>query len=188
MKEAGTTTYAGLKAAGKPTRYEGSVKNVGEYKLDPKTGMGDGFITECHNVQMIEVEVNTDTGAVRVLRGVTAVDAGTIINPQAFEGQLEGGMDQGVGYALREEYIHGKTKDFVSFKFPTIRDTFDIEVITRETPRFNGPLGATGVGEMTMTSTTAAVTNAIYNACGARIYNLPATPDKVKAAMSAARK
>ena len=73
-----------------------------------------------------------------------AVDAGTIINPQAFEGQLEGGMDQGVGYALREEYVIGKTTDYVSFKFPTIRDTFDIEMITRQTPRSNGPLGATG--------------------------------------------
>jgi aldehyde oxidoreductase len=116
------------------------------------------------------------------------VDAGTIINPQALEGQLEGGMDQGVGYALREEYIIGKSKDYVSFKFPTIRDYFESEIITQETPRINGPLGATGIGEMTMVSTAPAVTNAIYNACGARVYNLPATPDKVKAALSYAKK
>jgi len=113
-----------------------------------------------------------------------AVDAGTILNPQAFEGQLEGGMDQGVGYALREEYVLGKTKDYVSFKFSTIRDIFDVEIITRETPRSNGPLGATGIGEMTMISTAPAIANAIYNACGARVYNLPATPDKVKAALT----
>jgi len=188
MREAGTTTYARLKAAGKPTRYEGSVKNVGEYKLDPKTGMGDGFITEVHNIQMAKVEVNTETGAVRVLKVVSAVDAGTIINPQAFDGQLYSGIDQGVGFALREEYVHGKTRDFVTFKFPTIRDMCDMEIITRETPREKGPLGATGIGEMTMISTAPAITNAIYDACGARIYNLPATPDKVKAALSAARK
>jgi aldehyde oxidoreductase len=130
------------------------------------------------------VEVDTKTGATKVLKMTVAVDAGTIINPQAFQGQLEGGMDQGVGYALREEYVLGKTKDYVSIKFPTIRDIFDIETITVQTPRSNGPLGATGVGEMTMISTAPAVTNAIYNACGARIYSLPATPDKVKAALA----
>ena len=113
-----------------------------------------------------------------------AVDPGTIINPQALEGQLEGGMDQGVGYALREEYVIGKMTDYVSFKFPTIKDIFDVEMITLQTPRYNGPLGATGVGEMTMVSTAPAVANAIYNACGARIYSLPATPDKVKAALA----
>ncbi len=108
--------------------------------------------------------------------------------PKALEGQLEGGMDQGVGFALREEYILGKTKDYVSFKFPTIKDSFETEIMTRETPRLHGPLGATGIGEMTMVSTAPAVTNAIYNACGARIYRLPATPEKVKAALSATRK
>ncbi len=133
---------------------------------------------------MAEVEVNTETGATRVLKMTVAVDAGTIINPQAFEGQLEGGMDQGVGFALREEYVQGKTTDYVSFKFPTIRDMFESEIITRQTPRVNGPLGATGVGEMTMVSTAPAVTNAIYNACGARIHALPATPEKVKAALA----
>ena len=61
---------------------------------------------------------------------------------------------------------------------------FESEIITRQTPRVNGPLGATGVGEMTMVSTAPAVTNAIYNACGARIHALPATPEKVKAALA----
>ena len=97
-------------------------------------------------------------------------------------------MDQGVGFTLREEYILGKTKDYVSFKFPTIKDSFESEIMTRETPRLHGSLGATGIGEMTMVSTAPAVTNAIYNACGARIYRLPATPEKVKAALSAAWK
>jgi aldehyde oxidoreductase len=188
MKTAETNTYAGLKEKGQPTRFEGSTKNQGKFGLDPKTGEGDSLVSECHNIQMAELEVDTDTGAVRVLKMTVAVDAGTIINPQAVEGQLEGGMDQGVGYALREEYIHGKTKDFVTFKFPTIRDVFDSEIIIRQTPRANGPLGATGVGEMTMVSTAPAVTNAIYNACGVRIYSLPANPEKVKAALAAGGK
>ena len=132
--------------------------------------------------------MDTDTGFVRVLKMTAGIDAGTIINPQSLEGQLEGGMDQGVGFALREEYIAGKTKDYVTFKFPTIRDAFEIEIVKRETPRTYGPLGATGIGEMTMISTAPAVTNAIYNACGVRICHLPATPEKVKAALSAIRK
>jgi aldehyde oxidoreductase len=186
MKEAGTDTHAGLKKAGKPTRYMGSKRAAGEEgPLDPKTGQGPSFESRVHAIQMAEVEVNTDTGEVRVLKMTTAVDAGKVINPQNLEGQLEGGMDQGVGFALREEYIHGKTKDWVTFKFPTMKTAFDMDIITRETPRTRGPLGATGVGEMTMVPTAPAVTNAIYDACGVRIYNLPATPEKVRAALAA---
>jgi len=188
MKEAGAKNYAEMKAAGKPTRYDGFVKNPGTAGIDKITGLGTPFLSDCHNIQIAEVEVDTETGAVHVLKMTAGIDAGTVINQQAIEGQLEGGMDQGVGFALREEYIVGKTRDYITFKFPTIRDSFEIEIITRETPRLYGPLGATGVGEMTMTSTAPAVTNAIYNACGARIYNLPATPDKVKAALSTGKK
>lgn len=92
-------------------------------------------------------------------------------------------MDQGVGYALREEYIHGKTNDYVTYKFPTIMDSFDMEIVIQETPRLKGPLGATGVGEMTMVPTAPAVTNAIKDACGIRIYDLPATPNKISNAL-----
>jgi aldehyde oxidoreductase len=184
-KEAGARTYAAIAKAGKPTRHDGNQKNPGPAGLDPKTGQGNAQITECHNIQMAEIEVNTETGAAKVLRMTVCVDGGTVINPQAFEGQLEGGMDQGVGYALREEYTLGKEKDYVQFKFPTVRDMFDIEMITLQTPRSNGPLGATGVGEMTMVSTAPAVINAIYSACGARVFDLPATPARIKAALAA---
>jgi aldehyde oxidoreductase len=112
------------------------------------------------------------------------VDAGTVINPQNLEGQAEGGMDQGVGYALREEFNIGKTKDYITFKFPTMGTAFDMDILTLETPRKEGPLGATGIGEMTMTSTAPAVINAIYNACGVRVHDLPATPDKIKAGLA----
>lgn len=187
FEEAGSKTFAGLVQSGKPTRYEGTRTIKGKYMLDFKTGQGESFVSECHNIQMAEVEVDTESGAVRVIKMTSMVDAGRIINPQNLEGQVEGGMDQGVGYALREEYILGRTKDYVTFKFPTIGTSFDMEILTVETPRRDGPLGATGIGEMTMVSTAPAVINAIYNACGARIFDLPATPDKVNAALAAAK-
>ena len=187
MDEAGSKTFKGLKAAGKATRYEGYRSTGGSPRTDPKTGQGDSFITDVQNIQMAEVEVNTETGETTVVKMTTVVDAGPIINPQSLEGQLEGGMDQGVGWALREEYIPGKSKDWVTFKFPTINNAFAVEIHARETPRVGGPMGATGIGEMTMVSTAPAVTNAIKNACGVRIYNLPATPEKVKAALAGAK-
>ena len=135
MKEVGAKTYAEMKQAGKPTRYEGSFKNNIPAGLDPKTGR---VILSSQTVTIfrwLKVEVDTETGAVRVLKMTSAVEPGTIINSQALEGQMEGGMDQGVGFSLREEYILGKTKDYISFKFPTIKDSFDSTIITRETPR-----------------------------------------------------
>jgi aldehyde oxidoreductase len=186
IKEAGTNTYTGLQQAGKPVRYEGKKTVAGSSDFDPKTGQADSYESQVHNIQMAEVEVNTETGEVSVIKMTTAIDSGPIINPQNLQGQLEGGMDQGIGYALREEFIPGKTKDWLSFKFPTIENSFDVEIITRETPRLNGTMGATGVGEMTMVSTAPAVINAINNACGIRIYDLPAIPEKIKAALAQA--
>jgi len=185
MDEAGSKTYAGLKKAGKLVRYEGAKQVAGSGRLDPKTGQGSTFDSQVHNIQMAEVEVNTGTGEAKVLKMTTAVDAGPIIHPQNLEGQLEGGMDQGIGYALREEYVPGKTKDWITFKFPTIENSFEVEFIKRETPRLRGTLGSTGIGEMTMVSTAPAVTNAIYDACGARIFHLPATPEKIRSALQA---
>lgn len=93
----------------------------------------------------------------------------------------------GVGLALREEYVPGKTKDWVTFKYPTMKTAFDMDVIICETPRKRGSNGAVGVGEMTLVPTAPAVLNAIEDAVGVRIYDLPATPDKVKAALAAMR-
>jgi aldehyde oxidoreductase len=182
--EANAVTHEQLRAAGKPTRYMGTKKNEDAGPLDPKTGQGPSFESQVHAVQLAEVEVNTNTGDVRVIKMTTAVDAGRVINPKNLEGQLEGGMDMGVGFALREKYVDGQTKDWVSFKFPTISHSFEMETIIRETPRIKGPLGATGVGEMTMVPTAPAIMNAIANACGARVRHLPATPDKVLAALA----
>jgi aldehyde oxidoreductase len=186
MAEAGATTYEQLRAAGKPTRYMGTKKNPDGGPLDPATGQGPSFESQVHSIQMAEVEVNTGTGEVKVIKVTTAVDAGPLINPQNLEGQLEGGVDMGVGFALREEYVAGHTKDWITFRFPAITTACEMEHIFRQTPRVKGTLGATGVGEMTMVPTAPAVTNAIANACGARVRHLPATPKKVLAALGKA--
>lgn len=179
--------YQALKDAGKPTRYIG-VKTMRESgPLDPQTGQGPSFESQVHAIQLAEIEVNTETGVVQVRKMTSTVDAGTLINKKNLEGQLEGGMDQGVGFALREEYIAGKTKDWVTFKFPTTSTAFDMEIIIQETPRVNGTLGATGVGEMTMVPTTPAIINAIHDACGIWITDLPATPGKIRAALNGSR-
>ncbi|MGD8563619.1 MAG: molybdopterin-dependent oxidoreductase [Desulfarculaceae bacterium] len=183
MEQTGARTSEELEAADKPRRYLGRKKVEDAGPLDPETGQGPSFESEVHAIQMAEVEVDLDSGEVRVIKMTTAVDAGPVINPQALTGQLEGGMDMGVGFALREEYIAGQTKDWVTFKFPTMRTAFPMEVIVRETPRINGTLGCTGVGEMCMVPTAPAVLNAINNAAGARICNLPATPQKIKEAL-----
>jgi aldehyde oxidoreductase len=187
MQETGAKTSEQLEAAGRPKRYLGRKKNEDAGPLDPKTGQGPSFESQVHAVQLVELEVDTESGNVKILRMTTAVDAGPVINPLNLSGQLEGGMDMGVGFALREEYVAGKTKDWKTFKFPSILDTFDMEIIVRETPRPKGPLGATGVGEMCMVPTAPAVVNAIKNATGVWICDLPASPDKIKAALAAVR-
>jgi aldehyde oxidoreductase len=184
MKEAGAKTYQDMIKAGKPTRYLGS-HSLSHKGLDPETGQGEYFVSRCHGVQMAEVEVNVETGEVRVLKMTSVVDAGTLINPLVVVCQIEGGMDMGAGMALREEYVHGKTTDWVTYKYPTMKDAFEKETILLETPRKNGTLGATGVGEFTLMPTTPAILNAIDNAIGVRIYDLPATPGKILKALKA---
>jgi aldehyde oxidoreductase len=187
MRETGAKTGPELEAAGRPKRYVGRKKNEDAGPLDAKTGQGPSFESQVHAVQMVELEVDTDTGKVKILKMTTAVDAGPVINPLNLTGQLEGGMDMGVGLALREEYVAGRTKDWVTFKFPTIRDSFEMQTIIRETPRPKGPFKSTGVGEMCLVPTAPAVVNAIRNAIGVWVTDLPATPDKIKAALAAAR-
>ena len=183
MEETGAKTGPELEAAGKPVRYLGNKKNEEQGPLDPETGQGPSFESQVHAVQMAEVEVDSETGEVKVLKVTTAVDAGPVINPNNLTGQLEGGADMGIGLALREKYVAGETKDWRTFKFPTISTACEQEVIIQETPRPKGPMGCTGVGEMCLVPTAPAVINGIKNATGVFITDLPATPDKVLAAL-----
>jgi aldehyde oxidoreductase len=174
LEEVGARTQASLLAAGRPTRYVGRRTTLETAPLDRQTGQGPSFEVQVFSIQLAEVDVDTETGEVKVVRITSAADPGLVIHPKNVEGQLEGGMDMGAGFALREQFIAGKTKDWISFKFPTMRTAFDMDVIIRETPRNLGTLGSVGVGEMAMVSTAPAIVNAIRNACGAMIFELPA--------------
>ncbi len=179
MAEIGATSYDELVAAGKPTRFLGSRISETTF-LDTKTGQGTPFESRVHGAQMAEVEVDTETGVVKIHKITAVVDPGTIINPMIVEGQIEGGVDMGAGMALREHYVHGQTRDWVTLKFPTMRTAFDIDVILLQTPRKRGTLGAVGVGEFVLLPTAAATITAIQNATGgSRICDLPATPERV---------
>lgn len=186
MAEVGAKTAEDLKKADKPVRYIGRKKAMDAGPLDPETGQGPSFDSQVHAIQLAEVEVDTETGATRVLKMTTACDAGVLINPQNVEGQLHGGMDMGAGFALREKYVAGQTKDWTSFQYPSMKTAFDMETVLLQTPRKRGPNGVIGVGEMTMVPTAPAVIKALQDACGVWITDLPAVPEKVKAALGTA--
>ena len=186
MLETGAKTREGLEKAGKPVRYMG-INTMAHTGMDLKTGQGKVWDAYCHGVQMAEVDVNTQTGEVKVVKMTAVVDPGRIINPLAVTCQIEGGMDMGAGMALREEYVHGETKDWNTYKFPRATSAFEMETILLESPRDNGPLGAIGVGEFTLVPTHPAIINAIENAIGVRLCSMPATPERIIAALKAAK-
>ena len=140
------------------------------------------FVSGAH---LAEVEVNIETGQVRVLRIVAAHDVGRAINPQGVQGQIEGAVLMSMGAALMEEYLPGVTTGLNDYYLPTIRCTPEIEVLPVEVPSRWGPLGAKGLGEAATLPTAPAIVNAIYHASGARLRELPATPERVLAAIRA---
>lgn len=175
---------------------EGGQIVIGEGWYDPPTKLVDkdtykGNISAAYGfgAQMAEVEVDIETGRVRVLRLVCANDVGRAINPMAVEGQMEGGAQMGLGYALTEEVIVKEGRvlnpDFLDYRLFTSADMPEIESIIIETDDPMGPFGAKGVGEMGGTPTAAAIANAIYNAVGVRLTQLPMTPERVLQALEA---
>jgi CO/xanthine dehydrogenase Mo-binding subunit len=132
---------------------------------------------------LAEVEVDTMTGAVRVARLVCIPDAGRVINPLTFEGQIEGAAVQGLGYAVMEEARIEEgvltTPNFSTYLIPTVKDVPEIEVIAVESHEDTGPFGAKGVGEIGLVPIAPAILNAIHDATGTRLYEIPATPERV---------
>ena len=182
MDENRVKTYNEMKAKGLPTLYKAINKPVTS-RPDPKTGQGVPWETYSFGIQMAEVSVEIKTGKVDVLKITSVHDLGTVINIQNVEGQLHGGIYMGLGYALMEEFVYTKTDSFAKFKVPRAKDMPEMEIITLNIPRKKGPFGASGTAEYADVPTAPAIANAIYNACGARIRDLPITPEKIKKAL-----
>ena len=150
---------------------------------DPETKYGNISPAYPFACQIAEVEVDPETGQVTVTNFIAAHDVGRAINPMATEGQIRGGVTQGLGWALLENmaYDNGKplNPDFVDYILPSASDVPPIIPILVEPIEPNGPYGAKGIGEPALNPTMAAITNAIYNATGIRIKNLPVSPEKL---------
>ncbi|MBP8612628.1 MAG: molybdopterin-dependent oxidoreductase [Candidatus Atribacteria bacterium] len=138
------------------------------------------------------VEVNTLTGEVKVLEGAEAVDGGIVVNKQGYEAQVEGGYVMGLGYGLMEDVIIEKgivkNPHFSNYIIPSIMDApLKIETIPVVNPEDTGPFRAKGIAETVMVATAPAITNAIFDATGARLFDIPATPERVYFALKEAQ-
>jgi len=171
-----------------PVDADGYVVSASE-TYDPPTkpldenGQGIPYAVYGYAAQMVELVVDTELGSVQLTRLVAAHDVGRAINPVLVEGQIHGGVAQGIGMALMESFIPGRTENLHDYLIPTIGDIPPIESILIEVADPHGPYGAKGLGEHVLIPTAPAILNAIRDACGARVSRLPATPDAVLAAI-----
>ena len=151
--------------------------------FDLETGQGSPNFVYSYSAQMAEVEVDLKTGEVKVIQMVSAYDVGKAINPTTLEGQIEGGIAMGLGYALMEEIVvkDGMIQNLTlqNYSIPTVLDMPEMVPIYVEHPNRYGPYGAKGIAEMANIPVAPAITNAVANAIGARIYDLPANPERV---------
>jgi len=164
-----------------------------EATFDPPTspldenGQGIPYAVFGFGAHLAEIEVDVELGTVRVLKITAAHDVGRAINPTLIEGQIEGGAAQGLGHALMEEFFPGKGENLHDYLIPSAGDMPPVESILIEDPSPVGPFGAKGIGEQAVIPTAPAILNAIHDAIGVRIRRVPATPDRIRAAILAAR-
>jgi aldehyde oxidoreductase len=163
-----------------------------EATFDPPTspldedGQGSPYAVYGFGAHLAEIEVDTELGTIRVLKVTAAHDVGRAINPTLIEGQIEGGVAQGLGMALMEEFFPGKGENLHDYLIPTAGDIPPVESILIEDASPVGPFGAKGIGEQAVIPTAPAILNAIHDAIGIRLRKIPATPDRVRAAIKAA--
>jgi aldehyde oxidoreductase len=163
-----------------------------EATFDPPTqaldenGQGTPYAVFGFGAHLAEIEVDTELGTVRVLKITASHDVGRAINPTLIEGQIEGGVAQGLGMALMEEFFPGKGENLHDYLIPSAGDIPPVESILIEEPSPIGPYGAKGIGEQAVIPTAPAILNALHDAIGIRIRKIPATPDRVRAAILAA--
>lgn len=197
VEKNGLRTEYSIKDVLKQCRLQGKLTvgsgyfNPDTTSLDKATGHGTPYATYSFATQAAEVEVDTETGKVEVLRIFAAHDVGTAINPLNIIGQVHGGCAMGIGYGLTEEV---QVKDGViknprlsEYIIPTTLDMPKIDVSIVECYEETGPFGAKGVGEPALIPTAAAIANAIYDAIGIRFTSLPVSPEKIVAALVARR-
>lgn len=168
--------------------------NLGMYRapfsdgLDPETGQGEVFPDFTYGAHAVELAVDTDTGEITMLKSVGAHDVGQAINLRAVEGQIEGSALMGQGFALCEEIVlnEGKvmTPSLSEYLIPTSEDVPEIKSIVLESRSGLGAFGSKGIGEPAFAPVAAAIANAVHDAIGTRINNLPITPDKVVKALA----
>ncbi len=162
---------------------------VAEETFDPPTspldadGQGIPYAVYGFGAHMAEVAVDMELGTVKVLRITAAHDVGRAINPTLVEGQIEGGVAQGLGMALMEEFAPGRGENLHDYLIPSVGDVPPVVSIVIEDPSPVGPMGAKGIGEQALIPTAPAILNAIFDATGARIRRVPATPDRIRAAI-----
>ena len=147
--------------------------------LDPETGQGVPYATYAFACQLALVRIDTLTGEVQVEKIVAAHDVGKAIHPENVKGQICGGAAMGMGFALMEAFVPGQTLSFKDYLIPTCADMPEIIPIIVESPEPTGPFGAKGVGEPALIPTAPAIVNALANALGKRIYQLPANLERV---------
>lgn len=181
-------TYDEMVQEGIPTKYEGKFMNTvtpGLSRLDPNTGIGDPTPAFTYALNLAEVAVDTKTGNTTVTRFTCVADVGKVGNIDAVNGQAYGGISHSIGFALSENYEDvTRHTNLASSGVPYIKDIPDeIIVLYHESDDKTGPFGSSGASEAFQSSGHVAVLNAIYNACGVRIYEMPATKEKVKAGL-----
>ncbi|SJZ66446.1 molybdopterin-dependent aldehyde oxidoreductase [Consotaella salsifontis] len=187
-KEDGTyRTYEEMKAENIPLAYDGKWVAAACTDCSAETAQGNPFPIYMYEVFVPEVEVDLETGNTKVVKFTTSVDVGTIINKATVDGQIYGGLAQGIGLALTEDFedleVHNTLRD-CGIPYPKdVPD--DIEILYLETPRPLGPYGAAGVGEAPLTAPHPAILNAVYNACGVRVFRVPALPEVIKMGLEA---
>jgi len=155
--------------------------------LDPETGQGQAHPDYTFGAQAVEVTVDTDTGEIEVVKSIAAHDVGQCINRAAVEGQIEGGTQNGQGYALSEEMLYEEgrlvTPSFSEYLMPTSMDMPKVQSIILESRSGLGPFGAKGIGEPALTAVAPAIANAVADAIGVRVFELPITPERVLKAL-----
>jgi CO/xanthine dehydrogenase Mo-binding subunit len=157
--------------------------HVRPLNYDPEKGLGEAYYTYSYATHIAQVKVDTITGIIVLEKVWAAHDIGKAINPAGIEGQVEGGVAQGAGWALTEDFIFSdgkaRTTNLSTYLLPTAMDSNFVETIIIEEAEPEGPWGAKGIGEPAIIPTAAAITNAVCNALGYQFNEIPLTPEKV---------